>query len=163
MGRLCLGLITGVCVLFLLSGCDPTAEEQRAAEQEQLLESFEPSFASASGSYEDAMRDIRTSGQGALAAQDQDAVIAVYRELQTLAADAADDFAELTPPAAVRDRHNALVENLRDQARVLGAIVSAADASDDPALTTGLTELASLFADFTTIHSAIDNGLAEGS
>lgn len=154
--------MTFAAVTVALAACTPTAEEQRAAGQKELTDAFAPSFAAASGDYEDAMRRVRTAGQEALAAQDRDAVVEVYRNLRDASRTAADAFEDITAPVAVRERQQLLVTNLRQQSDALDGIVTAATAEDDAALTAGLTELASLLADFTTIHSAIDQELAQG-
>ena len=150
------------CGLMAVVGCSPSAEQRRAEEQAAVVAAFAPSFDTITTRYQSSMADIQSSGRDALSSGDTGAVLEVYASLRDASADAASDFAEITPPSAVAGQHESLVENLREQADTLGSIVTAATQEQDAALTDGLTRLATLLADFTTIHQAIDQELAQG-
>lgn len=162
MGWAKLCRLTLSCGLIALVGCSPSPEEQRANEQTAVVATFAPSFDTITTRYQSSMSDIQSSGRDALASGDTAAVLEVYKSLRDATADAAEDFAEMTPPAAVAGQHESLVENLQEQADTLDDIVTAATQEQGSALTDGLTRLATLLADFTTIHQAIDQELAQG-
>jgi hypothetical protein len=159
-----------LCRLLLSCGlvvavvaCSPSPEEQRAEDQQAVAATFAPAFDSITTAYQTAMVEIQTDGRDALSSGDANEVLQVYKALRNASADAAADFAEITPPAAVSGQHESLVENLQQQADTLNDVVGAATQEQDAALTDGLTRLATLLADFTTIHQAIDRELAQAS
>ena len=154
--------LTVGCGLIAVVGCSPSADDQRAEEQAAAVAAFAPAFGSITSDYQTAMSDIRSNGRQALTGDDANAVLDIYKSLRDASAEAAEGFAEITPPAAVAGQHQSLVDNLRQQADTLDAIVTAAAAQQDAVLTDGLTRLATLLADFTTIHQAIDQELAQG-
>ncbi|MPZ74155.1 MAG: hypothetical protein GEU74_13145 [Nitriliruptorales bacterium] len=144
------------------TGCSDSAQEQEAARQRELTEAFAPTFNEASSHHRTTMAEIQGSGRTALEAGDEDAVLDVYRSLRDASGAAADEFETLEAPANVSAQHQSLIENLRRQQQSLDDIVTAAEAQQDAALTEELQGLASLLADFATIHTAIDTKLAQG-
>lgn len=157
-----LPLLCAALVAIIATGCTDSALEHETARQEQLAAAFAPMFEETSTRYREGVTEIQESGRSALEAGSADAVLDVYRALRDATAAAADDFETFDPPASIRAQHESLIANLRDQQQALDAIVTAAVAQKDGALTEGLQDLATLLGDFATLHQAIDTELAQG-
>ena len=156
-------LRVGISALLLLGvGCSPSSEEQETARQRELATAFAPAFKTATADYQQRMAEVQDRGRAALASGEDGAVVEVYRSLRDASEEAAEDFEGIEPPDAVVAQHRSLVENLRRQREALDEVIDAAgrEANDD--LTTSLNDLAELLVDFTTIHKAIDQELAQG-
>ncbi len=108
------------------------------------------------------MGEIQEAGRSALDADDEDAVLDVYRSLRDANGTAAEEFDALEAPSDIRAQHRSLVENLRRQQESLNDVVEAAVAQRDGALTQALQGFSSLLVDFAAIHDAIDTQLAQG-
>lgn len=158
-----LAVVCAALIAVFAVGCSTPAHERESAHQQRLAAVFSPTFDDISSRYRGDVGRIQESGRTALSAQDEDAVLDVYRALRDASAAAAEELDELEPPASVQEEHGALVENLRRQQRALESIVQSAVARRDGALTEGLHELTGLLVDYATLHDAIDEELGRAS
>lgn len=102
--------------------------------------------------------DLQSRAAGV--ADSPERIVALYRELRTIAADAREDYGELAAPAEVRSTHQQILQLFDRQVGLLDDVITAAEDSDPERLATAVQGLVDLTADFDRARQAMEQAIA---
>lgn len=150
-------------VAVLVAGCtSTTTDDARRAATEQddgppreQTRTFASAYTQATTDFEAQVDAVKDRGRAALEAGDDEEVVAVYRDLLEATRTAHDRYGDLEPPAGLDLPLDRLRDQLDAQVEVLTSILEAAEAGDEPAVISGLQELATLMVDWSNTHRAV--------
>lgn len=131
---------------------------QSAPSEGVSTEDFAEEYKQATEEYQAAVDAVQEKG-ASVAQTDPKQVAAVFEELQAVADQTHDRYAELTPPADLKEPFGSLVENLRRQSEALDRIAASTQegAPDGEAL----RDLAGLLSEFAATQQLLAQRLAE--